>query len=113
MPQLNDGSIVPNQVNAPVSQMPDGVQAKALAFAWRCENGHILGVVFREKTGHAGTIPRLMLFRGALEPEEPANHAVPFAKVDSAEVVCGICGERKTWAPGDDFVEMLKNGGKK
>jgi len=104
---LKDGTIVPEQLPANPGQMPEYVQARALSNAWHCQQGHILGVVIREKV-HEHTLPRLMLFRGALEPNEPANHAVPFAKMDGGEVVCGICGERKVWHPGDDFIESLK-----
>jgi hypothetical protein len=108
MPILKDGSIVPSQVPIVTGQTPDTITARALANPWKCTQGHIMGVIERVKTDHKSTRPRLVLFRGALEPEEPANHAVPFAKVDSAEVVCGICGEIRTWFPGDEFIEILK-----
>ena len=110
MPQLNDGTIIPETVNAKPGEMPDYVKARALAGRWVCANGHIMGVVMREKVHHEHTVPRLMLFRGALMPDEPANNAIPFAKIDGGEVVCGLCGERRTWHPGDDYIESLKGG---
>ena len=108
MPVLNDGTIIPSQIPGIPGQMSPIIPAKALAGIWTCSMGHIMGVVIREKHHHDHTVPRLMLFRGALEPDEPANHAVPFCKLDAGEVVCGICGEKKSWHPGDDFIEILK-----
>ena len=108
MPQLNDGTIIPATVDAKPGEMPDYVQARALANAFKCEQGHILGVVIREKVHHEHTIPRLMLFRGALMPDEPANNAIPFAKIDGGEIVCGLCGARRVWHVGEDYIEGLK-----
>jgi len=108
MPLLNDGTILPEQMHMPINQMPDSVAAAALANSWRCSNGHILGVVIREKYHHDRTRPRLMLFRGALQPTDQANSAIPFAKMEAGEVVCGLCGEVKRWRPGDDFIEGLR-----
>ena len=110
MPILKDGTIVPEIINMPKEAMPDTILARALANSFKCENGHILGVIVREKVHHDHTVPRLTLFRGALDPSEPANHAIPFAKIDGGEILCGLCGSRRFWHPGQDYIESLKAG---
>jgi len=106
MPLLKDGTIVPAQVELRPEEMANTIRAKALAFPWKCSLGHVLGVIIRESV-HGKTVPRLMLFRGALDPDEPAKNAIPFAKIDSGDAVCGICGEHKSWFPSGEWLVVL------
>ena len=73
--------------------------------AWCCSLAHLLGMVIRDKGEH---YTRLLLTRRAFLSEETVPSNAFFAKVDSAEVVCSICGEKKVWRLGDDYIRRLR-----
>jgi hypothetical protein len=99
---------MPEEIKPVIPPTPlSGIPANAIEGAWRCSNNHILGAVIREKVNHSKTVTRLVIFRGALHPEQPANQAIPFAKIDGGEVVCGFCGEIRVWRPGDSYIQSL------
>lgn len=80
--------------------------------AWKCPNGHTLGVARREKIG-GRWLTRLALYREAVD--ETANDgdspSAPdvIAIVDGAaiDVQCSICGATRTWSVGQDALEHL------
>jgi len=99
---------------------------------WRCKYGHAMGVVERNGSG----IRQLLLFRNAYyspTPADPTAGPSPQSGVDKpagivereleaevdvmavvegwvADVRCSICGEMRTWVPGQEAMErLLKN----
>lgn len=96
-------------------QLLDGSQQ------WKCEHGHVLGVIERvkaelrvnEKTLRYFTT-RLALFRQAvdLSMERPAEIEVSGAvdgRILSMRWRCSVCGGIKEWHPAPDVAEFLAN----
>jgi hypothetical protein len=79
------------------------------ARAWLCKGKHVLGMVARNGSG----IRQLWLYREAIdeEGEEPAEVEV-MAVVEGLcmDVRCSICGEVRTWAPGEEAIRKLLEG---
>lgn len=76
--------------------------------AWRCENGHLLGIMRREKIGSAHGY-RLYLLKSA---QYGIKEDVPFhwiARVEGTcrDIECEICGTEKTWWAGQAAIEKL------
>ena len=83
---------------------------------WRCENGHVLGVVARNGSG----IRQLLLYRQAVDlmtddgrlttDEVDVMAAVSGLVMD---VRCSVCGGLRTWVPGEEQLrEMLGRMGR-
>jgi hypothetical protein len=77
---------------------------------WKCENGHVLGIVERVQASNKGNkyyVSRLMLFRIAIDLE-PA-HFVSLEDVDVIaniegtvmDIRCSCCGSIRTWWMGE------------
>lgn len=105
----------------------DGRQTTEKARPWRCENGHVLGVVARNGSG----IRQLLLYRQAVdlttddgrlrlstagttddgEMEEVEVMAAVSGLV--MDVRCSVCGGLRTWVPGEEQLrEMLRKMGR-
>ncbi len=76
---------------------------------WRCENGHVLGVVVRNGSG----VRQLALYREAinLDPfpggEEGEVDVMAVVEGYVADVRCSICGCPRTWVPGQESQRRL------
>jgi hypothetical protein len=72
---------------------------------WKCKKGHTLGMSGRS----AGGIRQLMIFRRAIDAadlgEPPDVMAVAEGMV--MDVRCDLCGEMRTWVPGQEAIERL------
>jgi len=73
---------------------------------WRCKNEHVMGMVQRNGKG----IRHLLLYRQAIDlggeqPEDVDVMAVIEGYV--ADVTCSICGEVRTWVPGQEALTRL------
>lgn len=74
--------------------------------AWRCRGGHILGQVKRNGSG----IRQLLLYRQAVDlGAELVEEVDVMAVVEGfvMDVTCSICGEQRTWMPGQEAMERL------
>ena len=88
--------------------------------AWRCPGKeHVLGLVRRNGRG----IRQLWLYRQAVDDRAPldsdeSTSAGEMAEVDVMAVVeglaldvrCSICGEMRTWVPGEEAIRRLIEG---
>ena len=80
---------------------------------WRCINGHVLGQVQRNGSG----IRQLLLYRNAIDEKEMLDEVDVMAIVEGyvANVRCSICGQTRTWVPGEEalraLLERTKKGG--
>ena len=74
--------------------------------AWRCRNGHVLGVV-RRNSSH---VAKLYLYRQAVDletaPDEELQAVDVIAVVEgyAADARCSICGAIRSWFPNPDSV---------
>lgn len=72
---------------------------------WRCKSGHVLGVVRENGSG----INQLLLYRHAIDMDnlgaEPEVLAVVHGHV--MDISCDICGDVRTWIPGQDAIDEL------
>lgn len=95
---------------APDQEAPQvrGFLAGSVKTPWLCPNGHLLGIIAREKSDGLN-VTRLYLLRKAYTPQEIVPEPMLFAKVDAAEVGCSICGATRKWMPGQEFIERLQN----
>lgn len=72
---------------------------------YRCQNGHVIGVVSRGPRG----LKRLLLYRQAVDPMD-ALSVMPdvMAVVESAiEIKCSICETARAWVPGEAELEDI------
>jgi hypothetical protein len=79
--------------------------------SWKCRRGHTMGLVVRHNR-----VRRLLLLREALEGRG-RNGAAPMrmeevdvmAVVEGyvADVRCSICGEVRTWVPGQEVIRRM------
>lgn len=73
---------------------------------WRCEHGHVLGLV--QRVGEKSA--RLMIYRHAVDMEKAdlrqvdVQAVVEFGLVD---VICDLCGASRTWAPNQEAYERM------
>lgn len=82
---------------------------------WKCENGHVLGVVQREKVSVGNSrrwITRLLLFRHAIDLQSGQMAEVDVAAhVEGTvfDVRCDVagCGAVRSWYIGEEMMEML------
>lgn len=76
---------------------------------WRCQNGHILGIVSRDGN-HVRT---LEVFRQAQQDYHEDHDADVGIKVKgstvSIDVTCSICGSIRSWEPGREYLEKIIN----
>lgn len=85
---------------------------------WRCKNGHAMGMVRRNGSG----VRVLLLYREALtttpalpSPLAPLLEGRGEQEVDVmavvegyvADVRCSICGDVRTWVPGEEALRAL------
>ncbi len=88
---------------------------------WKCENGHVLGIVDRVQASNNGTkyhISRLMLFRQAIDLDPVSS--VTLADVDVIaniegtvmDIRCSCCSLIRTWWMGDAALERFLAGRK-
>jgi len=72
---------------------------------WRCENGHILGQVFRDSNG----IRKMLLYRDAIDELGEMAQVDVMAVVEGhvLDVRCSICGAFRTWVPGEESLRQL------
>ena len=77
------------------------------AKAWKCSNGHVLGLVRR----NGSKVRQLLLYRLALDmgPEAEQVEVDVVAVVEGyvADVRCSVCGAVRTWLPGQESMERL------
>ena len=87
--------------------------------AWRCKHGHVMGQVRRNGSG----VRVLLLYREALTAPSPAlphfedkmEEGDKTVEVDVmavvegyvADVRCSICGDVRTWVPGEEALRAL------
>lgn len=83
---------------------------------WKCENGHVLGVVERVRASSDGTkyhVSRLMLFRQAidLDPVSPLSLADVdvIANIEGTvmDIRCSCCSSIRTWWMGAATLERF------
>jgi hypothetical protein len=86
--------------------------------SWRCKRGHTMGLVVRQNR-----VRRLLLLREALEIASSWEDRPALAMTDEldvmavvegyvADVKCSICGEVRTWVPGEEALRrLLKQAG--
>lgn len=74
--------------------------AGALKNAWRCPNGHILGIVLTEQRNGV-RITRLGLLPFAFEPHELIPENILVSKIDAGEIACTRCGMVRVWHPSE------------
>ena len=73
---------------------------------WKCSNGHAVGQVRRSGRG----IHQLLLYRQAVSFEDGSPADVDIIAVIEGTVMdirCGICGEVRTWVPGQEAMGRL------
>jgi len=74
--------------------------------AWRCPNGHNMGLVVRD----GGGVRRLVLYRRSVDDERLATNEVDVMGVVEgyvADIRCSICGKIRTWVPGEEAMRRL------
>lgn len=78
--------------------------------AWRCPNGHLLGIMRRERIGHAVRGYRLYLLPTALE-HDPDFNADLFWKsrtfYTQDDIWCECCETQKTWWAGEGALNKV------
>jgi len=89
-----------------------GIIAANLPNKWTCENGHIIGMAIRDKR-QGRIFTRLLLFIGALLPENIVPEGAGRCIMDAGEVVCGVCGAKRSWYAGDYLMQQLLAGRRK
>ncbi len=78
------------------------------AKSWRCKRGHTMGIVVRQNR-----VRRLLLLREALEippySMDGQGEVDVMAVVEGyvADVKCSICGDVRTWVPGEEALRRL------
>jgi hypothetical protein len=72
---------------------------------WKCKNGHVLGAVRRNSSG----IRQLWLYRQAIDLETMDESPDVIGVVDGhvMDIKCSVCGEIRTWVPGQEHLEAL------
>ena len=73
---------------------------------WKCKNGHAIGQIRKSGRG----LSQLLLYRQAVSFENCTPAEVDVMAVIEGNVMdicCGICGEVKTWVPGEAALEKL------
>jgi hypothetical protein len=74
--------------------------------SWLCKNGHSMGMVVR----NSSRIQQLILYRQALDPAAEVSTDVDvIATIEGyvAEIRCSVCGNIRTWYPGQESLEHL------
>lgn len=82
---------------------------------WKCQNGHVLGVIERMEMNEAGQkrqVTRLLLFRQAIDPMQGnIQDADVIASVEGTtfDVRCSVigCCETRSWFIGEDAIQRL------
>ena len=72
---------------------------------WNCPQGHTLGMVLRSGSG----IRQLLIYRQALDGQAPDEAPEVFATAEGLvmDVRCSLCGEVRTWVPGQEALDRL------
>lgn len=75
--------------------------------SWECRRGHVLGQVVRNASG----VRQLMLYRRAISQADSADlddvDVIAIIQGYVADVRCSICGEVRTWVPGEEALMLL------
>lgn len=93
----------------PVLPQTPGVksfQAGILKNAWKCPNGHVLGIVLQEQRG-GNRITRLGMLPFAFAPDEFIPENILVSKIDAGEIACSRCGLVRIWHPGEWLTTSL------
>jgi len=85
---------------------------------WKCEHGHVLGVIRREAVSANGSTyhaTRLMLFRQAIDLDAGAMldvDVIALIEGTTLDVRCSVqgCGATRTWWIGEAALERLMEG---
>lgn len=80
--------------------------AGALHNAWKCPNGHILGIVLQEQRS-GRRITRLGLLPFAFEAREFIPENIIVSKIDAGEIACSRCGLVRIWHPSEWLTNAL------
>lgn len=74
---------------------------------WKCPGGeHVMGQVVRNGSG----VRQLLLYREAVDPTAEEIQDVDVVAVVQGlvlDVRCSICGDMRTWAPGEEALRRL------
>lgn len=76
--------------------------------SWRCKQGHTMGIVVRKNR-----VRQLLLLREAVVtpgyPVDVTDEMDIMAVVEGyvADVRCSLCGEVRTWVPGEEALRKL------
>ena len=76
--------------------------------SWRCKQGHTMGLVVRKNR-----VRQLLLLRKAVKspgyPVDMTEEMDIMAVVEGyvADVRCSLCGEVRTWVPGEEAMRKL------
>lgn len=72
---------------------------------WRCKEGHVLGQVRKNGRG----LNQLLLYRRAVAAEGSPAEVDVMAVVQGSvvDIRCDICGDLRTWVPGQAEYERL------
>ena len=75
--------------------------------AWKCKNGHVLGQSGRN--GHG--IRQVIIYREAIDMAKlsDAPDVLLVAEGFVMDVRCSICGDMRTWVPGEEAIQMIIN----
>lgn len=74
--------------------------------AWRCPGNHNMGLVIRD----GGGVRKLLLYRDAVDDEHVAMDETDVMGVVEgyvADIRCSICGQIRTWVPGEEAMKRL------
>ena len=72
---------------------------------WKCKNGHVLGQSGRNGRG----IRQVIIYREAIDLAKlkEAPDVLLVAEGLVMDVRCSICGEMRTWAPGEEAIQRI------
>jgi len=77
---------------------------------WKCERGHVLGVVQRVRVG-GHHVARLSLYREAIDVNANGTmeevDVMAVAEGTVLDVKCSVCNGMRTWYMGEDAVKRL------
>lgn len=72
---------------------------------WKCKSGHVLGQSGRNGRG----IRQVIIYREAIDLEKlgDAPDVLLVAEGLVMDVRCSICGEMRTWVPGEEAIQKI------
>ena len=91
-----------NGLSETVNEEPGGMMDEQKI--WKCPNGHILGLSIR----NGSHVRQLLLLRHAVSsPEHLPAEVIATVAGSVMDVSCSICGETRTWVPGQEYIDGL------